>query len=511
MTALRRELVAAAVAVVLCACPAVPDPQNPQNPQNPQPVPEDSIPVENLRTVCAADNGTVLTVRWTNRYLLPSGVVEQSDGETPTVRVDSHGTYTSLQAQTTGTGHMVFENLPPTAPVLVCRGVDCVYTCQREVDLGKDLFGRKFPAWKPPGHGVTLTLESLEPWRGSTDALQASVPNLRYTPPLHVYPPEEASTSSVTLTTGSRDLGSVLTITPVPEFQAAEGDTIVVQQVRKQTLEVRDEQGSATTLQSWSALRAGLLSSYPDSGYSEQHLVMQTPPTATVSFRVDAAPLAALLPEMGPGVTPTSLWGHVRAARRQESAVAWQLDVPQLSVQSSQWGIPQGQTFSYGLTSTEPTRVLEVEASASSSNYLYKPSVGWRRELKEGVGEELRPEVGPVQDLRVNGLRDSSRTRRSQPLLLSWAAPSLGEAHQYEVLFYYAEPKNLRRVLVLRLVTTERAVHLPPEYGLSRVNGAFSCIVRSVYRPGSDPEQSPLRESVPSSWADRVSAAVNVD
>jgi hypothetical protein len=490
------------VAVALCACREEPEDVLPEDV-----LPEDVLP-EDVRTVCAPETGSVLTVRWTDRYLLPEGGVELANGDAPTVRTEGGSGYTPLQGQAVAPGRMVFESVP-RAPVLICRGVACVYTCQRDVDLGQDFFGRPFPGWNQTGKGVGLTLDSLEPWSNGSDRLQVSVPNLRYTAPMRVYPPDGASTASFSVATGSPDLGSRLNVTPIPELSAARGDTLVVQQVRTRSLDVLDEEGVPVSFQYSTGVRAGQVSSYPES-YSQSNLSMQPPPWATASFSVAAGPLAALLPELGPEVVPEKLWGYVLAARRQEHTLAWQHDVPLLSVQGSRWVVPEGQTFSYGLTSVEPARVLEVYATARSSNYLYRPSVGWRRELKEGVSEVLRPELGPVNDLRLNGLPDDRPNPRSRPLVLSWDAPSTGEPHQYEVHVYHSDSRDARPLQVLRLVTTERAVLIPSEALPFTSDKPFRCIVRSVYRPGSDPEQHPLRESVPTSWVDRVSADIHL-
>jgi hypothetical protein len=452
----------------------------------------------------------VLTVRWTDRYLRPDGVwATKADSPTSiTAQVEGESGYTHLQGQDVGPGQKVFEGVPP-APVLVCGRGGCVYTCRRDVNLGQDFFGRPFPGWNLNGKGVGLTLDSLEPWSRANDRFQLTVPNIRYTAPVSgaFSPPEGASTLDFRLFVGSPDLSSnVSTVTPVPELSAAEGDTVIAQQFRTRTLEVVDEEGAGVTFRSSTAERFAQVSSYPD-GYSTHGLSVQTPPAATASFSVPAGPLAALVPEMGPEVVPERLRAEVRAARWQEATLVWQRDVPQLSVEGSRWVVPEGQTFSYGVTSAEPARILEVTASARSSSYLYDPSVGWRRELKEGVSEVLRPEVGPVRDLRVNGLPDANPTPRSRPRVVSWAAPSVGEAHQYEVLVYSADGRDAHPVQILRLVTTERAVLLP---NVSLSHGeAFRFIVRSVYRPGSDPEEFPLHESVPVSWADRVSAELN--
>jgi hypothetical protein len=205
---------------------------------------------------------------------------------------------------------------------------------------------------------------------------------------------------------------------------------------------------------------------------------------------------------MGTDLRPPTLRGEVLAARRADAALVLQRDLPLLSATGSPWPALGMLTFSYWLTSDEPARVLEVKAITSAQDsYLYSPSVGWRRELVEGVSQVLQPEVSQVDGLRIS-------KPPAGDLEVSWAAPTLGEAHQYEVLFFSADNRNIARQ-VLRVVTTERGVRIPEEWLPGTASSSFRFIVRSVHRPGANPGEFPLDESAPGSWADRLSEPVS--
>jgi len=496
------RLVAIAVVAVLCACrpePGLPEVEPPPLPVN---LPE-----------CAADTGARLTVRFLDRYVLPVGAVEQAAGDPPVVWTRVDGRYTSSQGQDVGPGVRVFENMP-REPLLVCLGTQCVSTCQRDVNLGRLYFGRPFPGWNLPWNegqsmkGVALTLTQLEPWRQSTpsggpyDLLKIVIPNVRYTAPVANAPPAEATTALFRLHSGSSDLS--WRVTPIPTISAEAGDAISVQQLRSHSLEVAGQEGDTATFEYWTAVRAGQVSHYPDS-YSSMELALQPPPAASVSFRIDEPAVAPLIAGMGMDLWPPRLSGEVLSARRADAALALQRDLPLLSVTGSRWTAPGMLTFSYGLTSDEPARVLEVQALArAQDSHLYSPSIGWRRELAEGVSQVLLPEVSQVDDLRI-----------SKPLAgdlqVSWAAPTLGVAHQYEVLFFSAYTSNLIPRRARRVVTTEHGVRIPKEWLPGTDSSSFRFIVRSVHRSGANPGDLPLDESAPGGWADRLSEPVPRD
>lgn len=495
------RLVAIPVVVVLSACR--PDPEPPEVVPPPLPV---------ILPECASDTGAVLTVRFMDRYVLREGGVEQAAGDPPVVWTRVDGRYTSSQGQAVEPGVRVFENMP-REPLLVCLGAQCVSTCQRDVDLGRLYFGRPFPGWNlywqegQSMKGVELTLTQLEPWRrsvppGAYDLLRIIVPNVRYTAPVATALPAGATTASIRLHSASPDLSQTLSV--IPTISAAAGDALLVQQQRSYSLDVTWEEGTTATFGYWTAVRAGEVRHYPDS-YSTMELALQAPPVASVSFRIDEPSVAQLISAMGMDLRPPVLRSEVLAARRAGAALTLQRNLPLLSAAGSQGAVPGMLTFSYGLTGDEPAQVLEVQASASSEDsHLYLPSVGWRRELAEGVSQVLQPEINQVDDLRIG-------KRSGGDLLVSWSAPTLGVAHQYEVLFFNDDNRNSIPRRVLRVVTTELGVRIPEEWLPGTASSSFRFIVRSVHRSGASPGESPLDESAPGSWADRLSELVPRD
>jgi hypothetical protein len=346
--------------------------------------------------------------------------------------------------------------------------------------------------------GVEFPLTLLEPWRrsapfGLNDELKISIPNLRYTAPVDssALPSEGGTTARFRFHSASSDLS--WKITPIPMISAEAGDAIIVKQWRFHSLEVAGEEGDAATFKYWTAVRAGQVSDYPDS-YSTVELALQPPPAASVSFRIDEPSVAPLISALGMNLRPPMLRTEVLTARRADAALALQRELPLLSAEGSRWSALGMLTFSYGVTSDEPARILEVQVSArAEDSQLYSPSIGWRRDLAEGGSHVLRPEISQVDDLRVG-------KRSGGELLVSWSAPTLGVAHQYEVLFFNDANKNAIPMRVLRVVTTEHGVHLP-----GTVSPSSRFIVRSIHRSGAHPEELSLDESAPGSWADRLS------
>jgi hypothetical protein len=116
--------------------------------------------------------------------------------------------------------------------------------------------------------------------------------------------------------------------------------------------------------------------------------------------------------------------------------------------------------------------------------------------------------LGPPLAPKLDGQDAFTATNISPVPVLSWTAPSLGTATDYEVIVYEVQISgtNLKFISTLRLTTKQTSVRIPSGYLLGQRQYVF--VIRARARDNVDLYTTPLRYGTSTSTADTLTALV---
>jgi hypothetical protein len=116
--------------------------------------------------------------------------------------------------------------------------------------------------------------------------------------------------------------------------------------------------------------------------------------------------------------------------------------------------------------------------------------------------------MGPPTQVKLDGVSAFTVTSVTSVPMITWSAPSVGNATDYEVQIYEVKTSNnaLTFTSVLRMVTKQTSVRIPQGYLLGQ--RSYIVAVRSRNRQGVDVYTTPLRNGSSYSTAETLSALV---
>ena len=116
--------------------------------------------------------------------------------------------------------------------------------------------------------------------------------------------------------------------------------------------------------------------------------------------------------------------------------------------------------------------------------------------------------MGPPTQVKLDGVNALTATSITSVPMVTWSAPSVGSATDYEVQIYEVKTSNnsLTFTSVLRMVTKQTSVRIPQGYLLGQ--RSYIVAVRSRNRQGVDVYLTPLHNGTSYSTAETLSALV---
>jgi hypothetical protein len=116
--------------------------------------------------------------------------------------------------------------------------------------------------------------------------------------------------------------------------------------------------------------------------------------------------------------------------------------------------------------------------------------------------------MGPPTQVQLDGVNALTATSITTVPMVTWSAPSVGNASDYEVQIYEVKTNgsSLTFTSVLRVVTKQTSVRIPQGYLLGQ--RSYIVAVRSRNRQGIDVYATPLRNGASYSTAETLSALV---
>jgi hypothetical protein len=143
--------------------------------------------------------------------------------------------------------------------------------------------------------------------------------------------------------------------------------------------------------------------------------------------------------------------------------------------------------FIHSVTSAGVYYSVPLPDGTNSQPRVIAASVISRVSLRPGMTHVVRPQVGPPQELRLNGLpTTTSRSGVGPTPLVSWKPPLLGLPNLYAVRVYRftaTSSGSTTRTLVGTLNTTETQLRLPPNFLVATGNSIFAIQVYAYSEP----------------------------
>ena len=134
--------------------------------------------------------------------------------------------------------------------------------------------------------------------------------------------------------------------------------------------------------------------------------------------------------------------------------------------------------FIHSIISSRVYYSVPLPDGTNSQPRVIMASVMSRVSLRPGMTHVVRPQVGPPQELRLNGLpTTTSRSGVGPTPLVSWKPPLLGIPNLYSVRVYRftaTSSGSTTRTLVGTLNTTETQLRLPPNFLVATGNSIFA-------------------------------------
>jgi hypothetical protein len=367
------------------------------------------------------------------------------------------------------------------------------------LDVSTDRLGRNGVA---PITGVTLslTVNNMESWV-TGDILTAFSPNIGYR--------QNLSFTSGSPSAGATNVGGVATWSGY-QVDSAKSDQLQVMQLAKHTT------GSGVDYLSLD--RAFYAPSFTMSN-NTQHSVtgsFTTPDPSSLALEIDVASFAQFASTVAPTVTTKSVQAVAFAAASTdvaESPPIFSFTQPADTSASVDFGT---------VTTSDPyppacKRLVRVQVS-HTAEYMYNGKTGTLtcnvgRVMTKGTAEAgtVTAQLGPVTNVKFDADDAATDTTISPVPLVSWSAPTLGTATDYEVQVYEAVSGGsvLTFSSVLRLVTKSTSVRIPAGYLLGQRQYVF--VIRARNREGVDIAKTPQRAGTQSSFAEQLTALVTTD
>lgn len=355
-------------------------------------------------------------------------------------------------------------------PYLLQLGNSYQWTGSREHSLRRILMGRPDVQPMPEGSMLDLQISGLTPWRADNDVqFHAPAVGLAYfsaaSCAVPSFPAQEgdtfifgsldfyASLSACGNTPNSRDLsrGDVLYVTHL-ESRVNPGTDAILQEVR-QAFQTTGS-GNFITLASVPTVRQSV-----DFRSSEfEALALAAHPNATLNTNNLNIGTMQGYNEFGTyGSWPDLALSFDTTPGQGDSFTMFEYGDPY----PSQWA----RMLNAAATSTVSYSVPLPDGSTSAPRTI-TVTVSSREPLRPGMVHLVRPQVGPPQELRINGLPATTSLSGVGPSpLVTWKAPALGVANRYMVRVYRftaTSTGSTSRVLVATINTTEPQLRLTP-------------------------------------------------
>ncbi len=372
-------------------------------------------------------------------------------------------------------------------------------TARTGLDLSADHLGRNNVA---PITGVTLslTVNNMASWVVG-DILTAFSPNIGYR--------QNLSFTSGAPAPGATNVGGVVTWSGY-QVDSSKSDQLQIMQLAKHT--------SGSGVDYLTLDRAFYAPSFSMSN-NTQHPVtgsFTTPDPSTLALQIDAASFAQFASAVAPTVTTKSIQAVAFAAASTDVA-----ESPPIF--SFTQPADTSATVDFGtVTTSDPfpaawKRLVRVQVS-HLAEYSYNGKSGT---LSSNVGRVMTKsaaeagivtaQLGPVTGVTFDGDDAMTDTTISPVPQLSWTAPTLGTATDYEIQVYEAvgSGSTLTFSSVLRLVTKRTSVRIPAGYLLGQRQYVFA--IRARNREGVDISVTPQHAGTQWSVAEQLTALVTTD
>lgn len=452
--------------------------------------------VRNLHYIQA--DGSVLVAPVDLSLTVIGAWVPSADGSTYT--------YRSGTGQTNGT--FVIPNVDRT-PYFLQFGSGYVWMNSRSLDLSSATLGRPDVAQEPAGTQLSLQLDGISPWQLSDDVqLHSTGAGLGYfsatcgTPYLDIPEGSPAYVGTIDYVTSMRNCGSVPAV-----LDPARGDSVFANQLVSRT---DTDAGIPSGLDLQEVRFSTKISSVArsaDGGTGTITLggMMMPLPTSRQNFDFRASQFEAL-----------AMTAHPSALSGYDSV--YMDTLPRFSEYGAYAGSPdlalannstQGQgdiqvSFQYGnpfpgewprfvvaqASSYVPFSVGLADGGTSRPAY-YTANVSSQVQVLDGVPQTLVPQLGPVRDMRLNGLSATTAlTGVGTTPLVSWTLPSLGTPTLYSVRLYELAATSsggTSRTSRGSFTTTNTQFRLPP--GLLVAGKNYMLQLYAYYEPGYNPNQ----------------------
>jgi hypothetical protein len=241
-----------------------------------------------------------------------------------------------------------------------------------------------------------------------------------------------------------------------------------------------------------------------------------SPPAGTLVLRVNVAAFNQFATATNPNITSKTIAGSAYAAPSAEvvpspSLVSFARD--SANVTALDFG-----TLSFG--DPFPTawpRFVKIQA-AYSVPYTWNNVTGALNATLTRVmtksdadASVIDVKLGPPRNPKLDGADAFTGSMISPVPVVSWDAPALGTATDYEVNVYEVQVAGnaLKFVSTLRLATKQTSVRIPEGYLLGQRQYVF--VIRARTRDGEDLYTTPLRSGTSTSTAETLTALVTTD
>lgn len=402
-------------------------------------------------------------------------------------------------------GTFVIPNVDRT-PYFLQFGSGYVWMTSRSLDLSSANLGRPDVVEEPAGTQMALQLDGISPWQFTDDVqMHSTGAGIGYftatcsNPFIDVAEGAASFTGTTDYGTSMRNCGGVPAV-----IDAARGDFVYATQLVGRT---DMDAGLPSGLELQEVRRVATISNVVRTGTGAGTLTFGGMMFPLPISRQDFDVRATQFEQLAMAAHPSAIQGldtvYMDTLPRFAEYGAFD-GSPDLALANNQ---EQGQgDFHVSLEFGNPfpstwTRFAVVQAIAyvpftvglpdgsTSRPAYYSATVSSQVQVVDGVTQTLVPQVGPVRDLRLNGLSATTTLSGvgSTPLL-SWTVPSLGTPNRYSVRLYEllaTSSGGTTRASRGSFTTTQTQLRVPPGFIVS--GKAYMFQVYAYYEPGYNP------------------------
>jgi len=372
-------------------------------------------------------------------------------------------------------------------------------TKHADLDLSTDHLGRNDVA-AITGVNLTLSMTGLDAW-GAGDVLMAFGANIGYF-------------QNLSFTSGGPQNGST-NLTGTAEWKGYKIDAAKSDALQVVQLGVHSTAGGLSYLSLDRSFDVSPFTMTNNSAAPVQG-AFTPPPAGTLALNVNVNSFNQFATVASPDVSAKTIAGSAYAAPSAEvipspSLISFARDSTGLSALdfgTLDYGDPFPTAWSRFVKVTEAFSVPYTWNNITGTMNAFMTRVMTKAEAEANI---IDARLGPPQNPTFDGANAFTATNISPVPMVSWQAPSLGTASDYELVVYEVQINgtSLKFIPTLHLSTKQTSVRVPAGYLLGQRQYMF--VIRARSRDGEDLYGTPLRMGASTSTADTLTALVTTD